>query len=133
MRKLITNIGLILAVLFFAISCSRTPKPQVSFDISVRNDTATNFDVVVIHWETVDASWSDPSLSPSSSKLILGDCEPPSADTAELRITAHNGEQPHSIKLKVAALKTLPAGKHEVVFSVTALDKAQIFVDGQPR
>jgi hypothetical protein len=133
MRKLVTNIGLILAVLFVAISCSRAPKPQVSFDISVRNDTATNFDVVVIHWETVDASWSDPSLSPSSSKQILGGCEPPSADTAELRITEHKDQQPHSIKLNVSALRALSAGKHEVVFSVTALDKAQIFVDGQPR
>jgi hypothetical protein len=35
--------------------------------------------------------------------------------------------------ISVEALKTLPPGKHELVFSVTALDKAQVYVDGQPR
>jgi hypothetical protein len=56
-----------------------------------------------------------------------------SHDTAEVHIIVHKGEQPHIIKLNVEALKSLPPGKHDVVFSVTALDQARVFVDGQSK
>ena len=133
MRKLLTNIGLILAVIFFAVSCSRAPKPQPSFDISVRNDTATVFDEVKIQFGSHLAWLDDPSIAPAQRQTILWDAEPPSHDTAEVHILEHKGGQLHVIKLSVEALKTLPPGKHELVFSVTALDKAQVYVDGQPR
>ena|ERR1035438_3217089 len=134
MPRLLSNIGLILAVLFFAVSCSRAPKPQAFFDISVRNDTAMVLDDVKIHFGSNLAWRSDhPSISPSERLTFLWDAEPSSHDTAEVQILEHDGKPLRIIKLNVETLKTLPPGKHDVVFSVTALDKAQVFVDGQSR
>jgi hypothetical protein len=90
------------------------------------------FDDVKLQWEGHLAWHPDSSLSPSNFKIFLGDCERPSKDTAEVRVREHGGRQPHFIKVNVAALKSLPAGKHEVVISITALDQARVDVDGPP-
>jgi hypothetical protein len=61
---------------------------------------------------------------------ILGDCERPSRDTAEVSFVERKSGQPHSVKVNVAALKALPGGKHEVVICITSLDQARVAVDG---
>lgn len=129
---LLSSVGFTLAVILFCISCSGPPKHQASWDISVRNDTAMVFDEVKVQWGNHLACRSDASLSPSQFTTILWGDESPSRDTAELIITQHKGEQPHSITVAVTALKALPAGKHEVVFSISALDSARVDVDGPP-
>jgi hypothetical protein len=93
---------------------------------------------VSLQWETVasarrDPDLSLPDLSPSIAKTLLWDCSPPLKDTAEVRIIERQGGQRHTIKVDVAALKALPAGKHEVVISITALDQARVIVDGQSK
>jgi hypothetical protein len=132
MRTLLSSAGFMWAVILFCISCSGPAKPKASLDISVRNDTAMVFDEVKLQYETSLAWVSDASLSPSNFMTILGDCERPSKDTAEVRFVEHKGGQPHSIKVNVAALKALPAGKHEVVICITASDQARVVVDGPP-
>lgn len=90
------------------------------------------FDDVKLQWEGPLAWHPDPSLSASNFKIFLGDCERPSKDTAEVLVIEHGGRKPPSIKVNVAALKALPAGRHEVVISITALDQALVVVDGSP-
>ncbi len=90
------------------------------------------FDDVKLQYESHLASVSGASLLPSNFMTILGDCERPSRDTAEVRFVEHQGREPHSIKVNVAALKALPGGKHEVVICITALDRARVVVDGPP-
>jgi hypothetical protein len=121
------------AAIFVCISCGRAPRPQPSFDISVRNDTTVAFDNVKIQFGSHLAWREDPSISPSQTQTILWNAEPPTHETAEVHIVEHNGSQPHIIKLSVERLKTLPPGKHDVIFSVTALDQARVIVDNQPK
>lgn len=132
MRTLLSSAGFTLAVILFCISCGGPPKPKASLDISIRNDTAMTFDNVKLQYESSLAPVSDASLSPSKFMTILGGCERPSKDTAEVRFVERKGGQPHSIKVNVAALKALPRGKHEVVICITALDQARVDVDGPP-
>jgi hypothetical protein len=131
MRKLLSSAGLTLAVILFCISCYDPTKPYASLDISVRNDTAMVFDDVKLQYGSHLAWVSDPSLSPSNFMTILGDCERPSKDTAEVRFVEHSSRQPHSVTVSVVPLKTLRA-KHEVVIRITALGQARLDVDGPP-
>lgn len=131
MRTLLSSAGLVCAFTLFCISCSGPTKPQASLDISVRNDTAMVFDDVKLQYESHLTWVSDPSLSPSQFMTILGGCDRPSKDSAEVRFVERGSGQPHSIKVNVAALKTL-RGKHEVVICITALDQARLAVDGPP-
>ncbi|HEX5218146.1 MAG TPA: hypothetical protein VFZ59_01145 [Verrucomicrobiae bacterium] len=127
----LSSAGFALAVLF-CISCNGPAKSRASLDISVRNDTTTVLDEVKLLYGSNLASVSDPILSPSNFMTLLGGCERPSTDTAEVSFVEHQSRQPHTVKVNMAPLKALPGGKHQVVINITALDQARIEVDGPP-
>jgi HEAT repeat protein len=111
---------------------NRAPaQPHASLDLWVRNDTARVLEDVKLLWGT-KLVWGKGPLLPSGAKVVLWDCERPSRDTAAVLVAEHKDGQPHSLEVNLAALKALPAGKHEVVFVVTAQDQARLEVDGPP-
>jgi hypothetical protein len=128
MRTLLSSTGFFCALVVLSTSCGASPKSQLSLNISLRNDTA-----VALDW--VELAWDGPFvpggiLSPTVSSTAV-DCPPPTSDTAEVNFVEGQGRKPHSIKLNVAALKGLPAGKHAVVFSIISLEQARVLIDGQ--
>ena len=130
MRTRLSSIGLLWALVVLCSSCGAPPKARTSLDISLRNDTGVALDWVKLAWDGPYVPGG--ILSPAVSKTAVG-CPPPSSETAEVSFVEDQGRKPHSIKLNVAALKELPAGKHGVVISITSLDRARVFVDGQPK
>jgi hypothetical protein len=131
MLKLLLFAGFMSAIILVGNSCSGPMEPQ-SLDISVHNETPLSFDEVKLQWGTHLAWVSGSTLSPSNFMTILGDCERPPSDTAEVHFVEQNGRRPHSIKLNVSALKAFPIGKHEVVISITGVDQGRLDIDGPP-
>lgn len=121
---------LLVTLILLCLSCG--PKPQASLDLWVRNDTPMTLDNVKLQYGSHLAWRENPTLAPSNSQPILWDCERPTTGTAEVQFVERNTRQPHSAKVNIAALKSLPGGKHEIVFTLTALDQARLDVDGPP-